>query len=222
MAEAIGEDCELIEFGSGSGLKTRLLLEQLRSPRAYLPVDISREPLERSAADLAERFPGPAHPARPRRLHRAVAAAGDRRPPARRVVYFPGLDDRQLQPRGGHQPALHDRLAGRRRRRALDRLRPRQGRIDRLARLQRSPRHQRGVQPEPARADQPRARRRLRPGGVLPPGRLRSLEGTHGDVSRQPRSAGRAGRRDRSLPSTRARRSTPRIRTSTRSSTSAG
>ena len=30
MAEAIGEDCELIEFGSGSGLKTRLLLEQLR------------------------------------------------------------------------------------------------------------------------------------------------------------------------------------------------
>ncbi len=26
MAEAIGEDCDLIEFGSGSGLKTRLLL----------------------------------------------------------------------------------------------------------------------------------------------------------------------------------------------------
>ena len=31
MAEAIGQDCELIEFGSGSGLKTRLLLEQLRA-----------------------------------------------------------------------------------------------------------------------------------------------------------------------------------------------
>lgn len=49
MAESIGEDCELIELGSGNAQKTRLLLEQLRSPRAYLPVDISREPLELSA-----------------------------------------------------------------------------------------------------------------------------------------------------------------------------
>ena len=57
MADAIGEDCELIEFGSGNAQKTRLLLEQLRSPRAYLPVDISREPLEMSARRMANRFP---------------------------------------------------------------------------------------------------------------------------------------------------------------------
>jgi dimethylhistidine N-methyltransferase len=90
MAEAIGEDCELIEFGSGSGLKTRLLLEQLRSPRAYLPVDIAREPLERSALDLAERFPGirilPVHADFTE--HLLLPETGD--PRARRVVYFPG------------------------------------------------------------------------------------------------------------------------------------
>ena len=99
MAEAIGEDCELIEFGSGSGLKTRLLLEQLRSPRAYLPVDIAREPLERSALELAERFPGlrilPVHAD----FTEPLAAPGDRRPASATGRVFPGLDDRQLQPR---------------------------------------------------------------------------------------------------------------------------
>ncbi|MEO6810860.1 MAG: L-histidine N(alpha)-methyltransferase [Isosphaeraceae bacterium] len=90
MALAVGEDCELIEFGSGSGLKTRLLLEQLPRPRAYVPIDISREPLEQSARALAERFPG-------LRIHTVHADftgdvhlpdVGD--PKARRVVYFPG------------------------------------------------------------------------------------------------------------------------------------
>jgi dimethylhistidine N-methyltransferase len=90
MALALGEDCELIEFGSGSGLKTRLLLEQLREPRVYIPLDISREPLERSARDLARRFPGlRIHP-----VHAdftstfSIPETGD--PRARRVVYFPG------------------------------------------------------------------------------------------------------------------------------------
>jgi dimethylhistidine N-methyltransferase len=90
IARAIGEDCELIEFGSGSGLKTRLLLEQLREPRAYLPVDISEEPLARSAVELAGRFPSLGiHPvcadfAEPLWL----PPTGE--PKARRVVYFPG------------------------------------------------------------------------------------------------------------------------------------
>jgi dimethylhistidine N-methyltransferase len=90
MADVIGEDCELIEFGSGSSLKTRLLLDRLRSPRAYLPVDISGEHLERSAESLAARFPGlrviPVHGdfTAPLRLPKS----GD--PRARRVVYFPG------------------------------------------------------------------------------------------------------------------------------------
>jgi dimethylhistidine N-methyltransferase len=90
MATAIGADCELIEFGSGSGLKTRLLLERLGSPRAYLPVDIAREALQQSTDDLTERFPGlsvlPVHADFTEPL--LLPDTGD--PRARRVVYFPG------------------------------------------------------------------------------------------------------------------------------------
>jgi dimethylhistidine N-methyltransferase len=46
-----------LEYGSGSGLKTRLLLDELESPTAYVPVDISREHLARSAAELASEYP---------------------------------------------------------------------------------------------------------------------------------------------------------------------
>jgi L-histidine N-alpha-methyltransferase len=57
MAEAAGRGAVLIEYGSGSSLKTRLLLDQLREPAAYVPVDISSEHLSRSAARLRRRYP---------------------------------------------------------------------------------------------------------------------------------------------------------------------
>jgi L-histidine Nalpha-methyltransferase len=58
MAELAGPRAVLIEYGSGSGLKTRLLLDRLRDPAAYVPVDISGEHLRRSAERLARRYPG--------------------------------------------------------------------------------------------------------------------------------------------------------------------
>ncbi len=58
MAVAIGEDCELIELGTGSGQKTYLLLRSLRKPRAYVPIDVDRTLLERTAGALAAAFPG--------------------------------------------------------------------------------------------------------------------------------------------------------------------
>ncbi len=57
MAELLGHDVVLIELGSGSSLKIRTLLEVL-SPRVYIPVDISRDHLLRSAESLAAAFPG--------------------------------------------------------------------------------------------------------------------------------------------------------------------
>jgi dimethylhistidine N-methyltransferase len=57
MAEALGPRCLLVEFGSGSSVKTPLLLEALLSPAGYVPVDISREHLYSSANRLARRFP---------------------------------------------------------------------------------------------------------------------------------------------------------------------
>jgi L-histidine N-alpha-methyltransferase len=52
----------VVEFGSGSSVKTPLLLESI-APAAYVPLDISGDFLRAAAADLAEKFPGlPIHP----------------------------------------------------------------------------------------------------------------------------------------------------------------
>ena len=57
IAAALGDHCVLIEYGSGSSLKTRVLLDHLREPAAYIPVDISRQHLFRAARGLARRYP---------------------------------------------------------------------------------------------------------------------------------------------------------------------
>src|ERR1051326_4686703 len=42
IAAYCGRGCLLVELGSGSSTKTRLLLDHLYCPAAYVPVDISR------------------------------------------------------------------------------------------------------------------------------------------------------------------------------------
>ncbi len=56
MAALVGRDTLLIELGSGSDVKVRLLLDALH-PRAYLPIDISHEHLARSAGAIAADYP---------------------------------------------------------------------------------------------------------------------------------------------------------------------
>ena len=52
----------VVEFGSGSSVKTPLLLDRI-APSAYVPLDISGDFLRAAAADLAEKFRGlPIHP----------------------------------------------------------------------------------------------------------------------------------------------------------------
>lgn len=90
IADALGPDVRLVEYGSGSGIKTRMLLEHLETPVAYVPVEISRSALMESVAELATRFPDvPMQPVcadftQPLRL--PVAA----RSPRRTAIYFPG------------------------------------------------------------------------------------------------------------------------------------
>ncbi|MEO8718394.1 MAG: L-histidine N(alpha)-methyltransferase [Burkholderiales bacterium] len=90
IARFAGRGCELIEYGSGASLKTRMLLRALR-PTAYVPVDISHAALAGAAQRLAREFDW---------LH-IFAVVGDFSQPLRlpvfraragrrRVVYFPG------------------------------------------------------------------------------------------------------------------------------------
>ena len=57
IASSLGEQILLVEFGSGSSIKTRVLLENLVSPVAYLPVDISEEHLLSTADQLEKDYP---------------------------------------------------------------------------------------------------------------------------------------------------------------------
>jgi dimethylhistidine N-methyltransferase len=90
MAALIGERAFVIEPGSGSSLKTRLLLESLRQPAAYAPIDISRDHLLTAARGLAAEYPHIeilpvcADFSEPFELPRP------RTEPARHLVYFPG------------------------------------------------------------------------------------------------------------------------------------
>lgn len=57
IAELIGEEALLIEYGSGSSHKTRILLDCLPTLAAYVPVDISKEHLLAAATELAQAYP---------------------------------------------------------------------------------------------------------------------------------------------------------------------
>ena len=56
IADLIGEECLLLEPGSGSSQKVRLLLDALR-PSAYVPMDISKAHLINAANTLSKDFP---------------------------------------------------------------------------------------------------------------------------------------------------------------------
>jgi L-histidine Nalpha-methyltransferase len=57
IADLTGPGATLIEYGSGAGTKVRLLLDALREPAAYVPIDISTAQLARVAADIAHEYP---------------------------------------------------------------------------------------------------------------------------------------------------------------------
>ncbi|MGE5624664.1 MAG: L-histidine N(alpha)-methyltransferase [Bacillota bacterium] len=90
MAAALGTGVLLVEPGSGSGVKTRLLLEHLPDPVAYVPVDISREALLASAVRLNRLHPRLEVLPVCADFSQAFAVPAPRRRPQRGAVYFPG------------------------------------------------------------------------------------------------------------------------------------
>ena len=57
IAAAIGSNAMLIEYGSGSLEKIRILLDVLETPKMYVPVDISERQLIRAAECLRNAYP---------------------------------------------------------------------------------------------------------------------------------------------------------------------
>lgn len=57
IAEHIGKKSVIVELGSGSSIKTRLLLDHLQETMAYLPVEISEEYLMKTVEGLKSDYP---------------------------------------------------------------------------------------------------------------------------------------------------------------------
>ena len=90
MAAALGPRVLLIEPGSGSSLKTRLLLEHLPDPVAYVPVDISREHLMKAAERLKQLYPALELLPVCADFNQPFPLPAPRREASRTAVYFPG------------------------------------------------------------------------------------------------------------------------------------
>ena len=57
IARLAGPGCALVEYGSGSSVKTRLLLDAMPDLHAYVPIDISRQHLDLTSRRLREDYP---------------------------------------------------------------------------------------------------------------------------------------------------------------------
>lgn len=97
IAELAGRDVALIEFGAGSSVKSRLLLDTM-DLALYAPLDISREHLEASAQRLRRDYPGLAvEPVAADYMKLDSVPQADRA--ARRIGFFPGSSIGNYAPR---------------------------------------------------------------------------------------------------------------------------
>ena len=90
IADLIGPHASLIEFGSGSSLKTLILLEHLHEQAVYVPVDISEDHLHDTAESIRSDFPNlEVLPVTADFMH-PFALPNPTVMPLRNAVYFPG------------------------------------------------------------------------------------------------------------------------------------
>jgi dimethylhistidine N-methyltransferase len=98
IALQLGPNIELIGLGTGAGTKTRILIEALEKPAAYIPVDISEKQLRKSAALFRRIFPDLEILPVCADYLQPVVIPSPRHKPARNVVYFPGSTIGNFEP----------------------------------------------------------------------------------------------------------------------------
>jgi len=109
IAGALGPGLRLVEPGSGSGEKSRLLLDNLDDPVAYVPVDISRAQLVEYAISVEAAHPDLEVIPVCADYTRTLALPAPMREPRRTAVFFPGSTIGNFEP-GDAESFLH-RLA---------------------------------------------------------------------------------------------------------------
>jgi dimethylhistidine N-methyltransferase len=98
IASQLGPNIELIGLGTGAGTKTRILIEALETPAAYIPVDISEKQLRKSTALFGKILPDLEILPVCADYLQPVVLPSPRHKPARNVVYFPGSTIGNFEP----------------------------------------------------------------------------------------------------------------------------
>jgi dimethylhistidine N-methyltransferase len=84
-----GEGALLLDYGAGAGVKTEILLNALRAPRLYAPIDIAPDMLGQTAKRIDRRFPAIEVLPVLADFTRDFAAPANL-PRGRRIAFFPG------------------------------------------------------------------------------------------------------------------------------------
>lgn len=98
IADALGERCALIEYGSGSSRKSRILIEAVR-PAVYVPIDISEHALRAAARALKQEFPAvPVVAVCADYSHHVALPSLASYRADRRIIFFPGSTIGNFEP----------------------------------------------------------------------------------------------------------------------------
>jgi dimethylhistidine N-methyltransferase len=103
ISKCTGAHASVIEFGSGAGLKTRMLLKNLEHPVAYLPVDISGDHLLAASSEIAAEFPAIEILPVAADFTRPFPLPAPRKQSLRNLVYFPGSTIGNFPPDAAHR-----------------------------------------------------------------------------------------------------------------------
>jgi dimethylhistidine N-methyltransferase len=98
IAARLGSAIALIGLGTGSGTKTRILIEALEKPAVYIPVDISEKQLRKSTAVFRKVFPDLEVLPVCADYLQPVVLPPTRHKAGRNVVYFPGSTIGNFEP----------------------------------------------------------------------------------------------------------------------------
>lgn len=90
IVELLGPNTCLVEYGCGNCAKTRILLDHLPAPSAFVPIDISRQQLLRVSQELASSYSGLEVLPVCADYTSNFTLPDPKRPSDRTVVYFPG------------------------------------------------------------------------------------------------------------------------------------
>jgi dimethylhistidine N-methyltransferase len=90
MVALTGPRARLVELGSGSSLKTHILLDHLEAPSAYVPIDISKTALLEASLTIAEKYADLDVLAVCADYTQRFELPEPRQPARRTVAFFPG------------------------------------------------------------------------------------------------------------------------------------